>query len=218
MKLNRFETVSGTYIEKISGQSRIGYSLSDSMDFYDIIEHSKKGDYHGSVISFYDYENGKVYEPFSKQRNVSYGHPIYSNHCFWLLQGDYNYGIYTLYKYLPGEIPQMITQLNAADVNPYNLRIIGEEVHITSEDDDFVCYYPEHFSFIKASNESVMLIANRKVYLSAWIEEGWDDENDCASEEYKYYEKVIVRDFNGNILSEEFGSLNQYSDGSWWIS
>ena len=71
MKLNRFETVSGTYIEKISGQSRIGYSLSDSMDFYDIIEHSKKGDYHGSVISFYDYENGKVYEPFSKQRNVS---------------------------------------------------------------------------------------------------------------------------------------------------
>ena len=43
MKLNRFETVSGTYIEKISGQSRIGYSLNDSMDFYDIIEHSKKG-------------------------------------------------------------------------------------------------------------------------------------------------------------------------------
>ena len=119
MKLNRFETVSGTYIEKISGQSRIGYSLSDSMDFYDIIEHSKKGDYHGSVISFYDYENGKVYEPFSKQRNVSYGHPIYSNHCFWLLQGDYNQGIYTLYRYLPGEIPQMVTQINAADVNPY---------------------------------------------------------------------------------------------------
>ena len=63
-----------------------------------------------------------------------------------------------------------------------------------------------------------MLIANGKVYLSAWIEEGWDDENDCASEEYKYYEKVIVRDFNGNILSEELGSLNQCEDGSWWIS
>lgn len=174
MKLNRFETVSGTYIEPISGQSRIGYSLNDSMDFYDIIEHSKKG--------------------------------------------DYNHGIYRLYKYFPGEIPQMITQLNAANVNPYNLRIIGEDVHIISEDDDFVCYYPEHFRFTKASNESVMLIANGNVYLSAWIEDGWDTENDCTSEEYKYYEKVIIRDFNGNILSEELGSLNQCSDGSWWIS
>lgn len=218
MKLNRFETVSGTHIEPISGQSRIGYSLNDFMDFYDIIEHSKKGDYHGSVISFYDYGNGKIYEPFPKQRNISYGQPVYSNHCFWFLQGDYNQGIYTLYRYLPGEIPQMITQLNIADVNPYNLRIIGVGVHIINEDDDFICYYPEHFRFTKASNESVMLIANGKIYLSAWIEEGWDTENDCTSEEYKYYEKVIIRDFNGNILSEELGSLNQCSDGSWWIS
>ena len=66
MKLNRFEVVTGRYIEEIPGQSRIGYAMSDATDFYDMIEWSKKGGYQGSTISFYDYNNGKVYEPFQK--------------------------------------------------------------------------------------------------------------------------------------------------------
>ena len=90
IKLNRFEVVSGKYIEEISGQSRIGYSMSDTTDFYDMIEWSKKGGYQGSIISFYDYNNGKIYEPFQKQRNVLYGPPVYLKNSFWFLQGDYN--------------------------------------------------------------------------------------------------------------------------------
>ena len=53
MKLNRFEVVTGRYIEEIPGQSRIGYAMSDTTDFYDMIEWSKKGGYQGSTISFY---------------------------------------------------------------------------------------------------------------------------------------------------------------------
>ena len=48
VKVNRFEVVSGKYIEEILGQSRIGYSMSDTTDFYDMIEWSKKG----NVINF----------------------------------------------------------------------------------------------------------------------------------------------------------------------
>lgn len=82
IKLNRFEVVSGKYIEEISCQSRIGYSMSDTTDFYDMIEWSKKGGYQGSIISFYDYNNGKIYEPFQKQRNVLYGPPVYLKNFF----------------------------------------------------------------------------------------------------------------------------------------
>ena len=82
IKLNRFEVVSGKYIEEISGQSRIGYSMSDTTDFYDMIEWSKKGGDQGSIISFYDYNNGKIYEPFQKQRNVLYGPPVYLKNFF----------------------------------------------------------------------------------------------------------------------------------------
>ena len=100
----------------------------------------------------------------------------------------------------------------------HNLRIIGEDVYIVSEDDEFVSYYPESFRFSKGVNESVSMIADQKVYLSAWVEEGWDDENDCETEEYNYYEKVVERDFKGNLLSEMLGSLQQHSDGTWWIA
>ena len=185
IKLNRFEVVSGKYIEEISGQSRIGYSMSDTTDFYDMIEWSKKGGYQGSIISFYDYNNGKIYEPFQKQRNVLYGPPVYLKNSFWFLQGDYNSGKITLFRYLPDKIPELIIQFNIADVDLYNLRIIGEDIYITSEDDEFV---------------------------------SWDDDNNCATEEYRYYEKMIVRDFKGNVLSETIGSLQQHPDGTWWIS
>ena len=56
----------------------------------------KKGGYQGLTISFYDYNNGKVYEPFQKQRNVLYGTPVYLKKSFWFLQGDYNSGKITL--------------------------------------------------------------------------------------------------------------------------
>ena len=100
----------------------------------------------------------------------------------------------------------------------HNLRIIGEDVYIVSEDDEFVCYYPESVRCSKGVNESVSMIADQKVYLSAWVEEGWDDENDCETEEYNYYEKVVERDFKGNLLSETLGSLQQHADGTWWIA
>ena len=47
MKLNRFEVVSGKCIKEISGQSRIGYSMSDTTDFYDMDEYG----YVGAVVS-----------------------------------------------------------------------------------------------------------------------------------------------------------------------
>lgn len=219
MKINHFEVVSGRGIEEISGQSRIGYSMSDTTDFYDMVEWLKEGGYQGSTISFYDYDNGKVYEPFEKKRNVLYGMPVYLKNSFWFLQGDFNSGKITLFKYFPDKVPERIVQLNIEDVDLYNLRIMGEDdVYITSEDDEFVSYYPESFRFSKGPNESVCMIADEKVYLSAWVEEGWDDENDCATEEYKYYEKMIVRDFEGNVLSETIGFLQQHTNGTWWIA
>lgn len=41
----------------------------------------------------------------------------------------------------------MIIQLNIEDVDLYNLRIIGEDVYIVSEDDEFVSYYPKVLDF-----------------------------------------------------------------------
>lgn len=50
------------------------------------------------------------------------------------------------------------------------------------------------------------------------MEEGWNDKNDCATDNYDLYYKVIVKDFSGNTLSEEVGDLYQAADGTWWIA
>lgn len=218
MKINRFEVVTGTCIEEITGQSCLGYSVSDTSDFYDVACWPEEEEYPGSTITFYDYTNGKIYEPFARECNVMYGKPAFLEDAYWILQGNYNSGLVTLYKYFPSETPEAVTQLNIADVDPYNLSIMGEKVHIISEDDEFVCYYPEACRFVKESRESACLISDGKVYLSSWTEEGWDDERDCATPEYRYYEKLVVRDFDGNLISEESGCLQMRADGTWWLA
>ena len=115
-------------------------------------------------------------------------------------------------------MPQALAELRLDHVNLYNLRIVGNPVHIISQEGELQCYYPKAFSFPLQPNETVCFIEGDQVYIEAWIEEGWDDENDCATEEYKYYHKVIMKDFHGNLLSEETGALHQAADGTWWIS
>lgn len=98
------------------------------------------------------------------------------------------------------------------------MRIIGNPVHIISNNDKFECYYPEKISMPVERNETSILIEDGRIYFEAWVEEGWDEEKNCATDNYKYYDKIIVKDFIGNTLSEEVGGLYQAADGTWWIA
>ena len=80
------------------------------------------------------------------------------------------------------------------------------------------CYYPEQISFPTGRNEAVIFIEDDKIYFQAWVEDGWDEEKNCATDKYKFYEKVIIRDFKGNTLSEDVGAIYQAVDGTWWIA
>ena len=105
----------------------------------------------------------------------------------------YQIFISTPYRFPPREVLEAVTELKLDEVELYNLRIVGNPIHIISQEEEFRCYYPENFSFTLQPNEGVCLIENDKVYVEAWVEEGWDDENDCATDEYNYYNKVIVK-------------------------
>ncbi len=218
--IKRFDKVDGSYVEKLYGQDRYGYSKSDTIDFYDLVELAKEGISRGSVVLIYDFEKGKVYTPFEKQNNIVYGDPVYVEKFIYFLQCDYNKKRISLYRYLPEKILEKVAELNLDDLNPYNLHIVGNPLYIISQEagEGFRCYYPTEFFFPLKHNESVIFIEDGKVYIEAWIEEGWDDENNCATDDYKYYDKIIVKDFAGNKISEEVGCLNKGPDGNWWIS
>ena len=217
--IKRFDTVEGRYIEKIYGQDRLAYAHTDTSDLYDLVEWAERGGYPGSVIVFYDLANGKVYKPFRKRKNVAYTDPVYADGKYWFLQGDLGKGRVTLYCFIPNEKPEAVTTFGTDEVKLYNLRILGSAVHVISQNGETAeCYYPERFTMALTPHQTVVLIEDGKVYLEEWVEEGWDAEQDRATDHYKYYHKVIVRDTDGNTISEEIGALYQSPDGTWWIS
>ena len=198
--IKKFDRIEGRCVEKIYGQDRFGYSQSDFEDLYDLIKWAERGGYQGSELQFYDFYTGKVYRPIDKKKNVVYGTPVY--------------------VYMPEKILETVTEFSMEEVNLYNLAIIGNPLFVISQDneDGFRCYYPERISFSLQEQETVILIEDGKVYLEKWVEEGWDRENDCATDAYQYYHKIIIKDFEGNTISEEIGCLNQSANGDWWIS
>ena len=216
--VRRFKSVNGKYIEKIYGQDRLAFAMSDNEDLYDLIAWSERGGYQGAVLYFYDFETGDVYQPFEKKRNVVYSRPEFADGYYYFLQGDYDAKTVVLYRYFPDDLLAPVVTMPLDDVDLYNLRIVGNPVHIISQNEALRCYYPEAFSFPLEPNETVCFIEDGRVYIEAWIEEGWDDENDRATDEYDYYHKGVVKDFHGNLISEEIGALGQAADGTWWMS
>lgn len=215
-----FSEINGQYIEEIPGQARFGYGLSDMDDFFEIEDIIKyDGFYKGSLIRFYDYQTGKVYLPFDLKENISYGRPIYIGDIFYILQVDFNEGLANIYKYYPEKVLEKIIGYTLKDLSTYNLSLIGLDLHLISQDSESLeIYYPYRKTVKLAENESVLLIDDGKVYINAWIEEGWDEENDIASEDYSYYDKLIIKDLESNIIDERVGNLHQSQDGTWWVS
>lgn len=218
--IKRFNKIEGKYIERIDGQNRFGYSKPDFVDMYDLIEFSQHGGYRGNELEFYDFETGIVYKPFDKKRNVVYGNPVYLNEFLYFLKTDYDNKRVALYRYLPEIVLEEVTELEISELDLYNLAIVGDPLHIISQgsDDGFRCYYPIKTSFHLDERESVVLIKDNKIYIEKWIEEGWDDEKNCATDQYKYYTEIIVKDFAGKIIEKYIGCLNRSSTGDWWIS
>jgi len=217
--IKKFKKVQGRYIEKIYGQDRLAYAMSDSKDLYDLVEWAERGGYPGSIIEFYDFSDGEVYAPFEKREDVMYAAPSFLNGVYYILQADYKAKMVTLFGYKPGEKPEVVEEFNLEDVDLYNLTIIGEKINVISQNGKvFKSYYPEKFEITLDAHETVCFMTDDKIYIEAWVEEGWDELNKCAGKDYKYYTKIIVKDYEGNKISEGIGSIHQASDGTYWLS
>ncbi|WP_052039380.1 hypothetical protein [Anaerococcus lactolyticus] len=215
-----FSEVKGEYVEEIAGQSRFAYSISNSDDLFEIEETVKiDGFYKGNEICFYDYKTSEIYRPFDLKKNIAYGRVIFIDNSFYILQVDFNEGLVNIYKYYPGEILEKITDYKVKDLSTYNLELVGLDLHLISQDSETLeIYYPYRKTVKLEVSESALFIDDGKVYINRWIEEGWDDEKDEAGEDYKYYDKLIIKDFDSNIIEERLGSLHQSPDGTWWLA
>ncbi len=195
------------------------YSISDNTDFFDIPEIIKfNGFYKGSIIKFHDYETKDIYAPFELKKNISYGRPTYLDGIYYFLKADFNEELVTIYKYFPDLALEKVADFKIWELNLYNLEIIGTKLYLVSSDENLEIYYPVRKTIEMRDNESVMFIEDNKIYSSLWIEENWDDENNIAGSNYRYYDKFCIRNMDGEIIHEQVGNLYQHTNGEWWLS
>ncbi len=216
MNIIRMPIINGITPTLLKGTDRYAYGLSDFENAWDLEDWQENGGYQGSVLYLYDLYENKIYIPFEKRKNVLYQEPLFYNDMIYFLQIDYDNQKINLYHLSSSKPLEKVTDFSIGEVNLYNLGLTGEKVHITSQDDSFISYYPERFEIKLEPNESVICIADGKIYINAWIEEGV--ENDEITNNYSYYEKILIKDKEGKLLSEEVGSLTQFPDGKWRIS
>ncbi|MBQ4426182.1 MAG: hypothetical protein II881_00315 [Oscillospiraceae bacterium] len=216
MKLIRTPARDGSCFDPIRGQTRYYYHRSGYEDFYDIPEILNSGEYKGAVISFLDTETGETETPFELTKNVLYGIPIIIDGGIFFLRVDFNSFAASLIRYDFGKEPESVHELSLEGVELYNLSLCGYPVHIVSQRDKLVSYFPERFEIPLEPNESLEFIENGIIYLSAWYEDGVSD--GTMGEDYRYYNKFKVRDYAGKLLSEELGCIDLYPDGKWRIT
>ena len=149
---------------------------------------------------------------------MGYGNPVYLDNNYYFLQADFNKAEINLYEYYPDLLLQKVETFKIEDLNLYNLSIMGKDLHLISQGDRLDIYYPYRKTVKLESNESVLFIDDEKIYIGAWVEEGWDEKNHMAGPEYEYYEKLVIKDVEGKVILEKRGDLFQNIDGSWWLS
>lgn len=216
MKINRMAVVQGLNLEPVLGQLRYGCGMTDFEDFYEIAEYVDEKGYQGNQIVFGDYETGEMYIPFEKERNIAYGGVEWVEGDFYFLKADFNQKTVSMIRYQPERGCQEYVTIGMNEVQLYNLRIVGTPAHLISQDEEMRCYYPEQFSIALSDRESVVQIEDNRIYSCCWEEEGVAEGE--ITEDYKYYEKMIVRNRFGDVVSEELGALTRLPDGQWWLS
>ena len=119
------------------------------------------------------------------------------------------------------QIPAPAGRKEGAVYCPFEKRenvLYSDPVYLLSERDEVRRYFPTPFRFPLGEHESVQFVHDGKVYLENWVEEGWDDAQDRATEDSRMYSETVVRDVSGRELSREVGGLFPSADGDGWMA
>ena len=130
MKINRMAVVQGLNLEPVPGQLRYGCGMTDFEDFYDIAEYVNEKAYLGNQIVFGDYETGEMYTPFEKERNIAYGGVEWIEGYFYFLKADFSKKTVAIMQYRPDWDCKEYFSIGMAEVELYNLRIVGTPIHL----------------------------------------------------------------------------------------
>ncbi|MDO5734781.1 MAG: hypothetical protein Q4P08_06620 [Eubacteriales bacterium] len=215
MKIHEFEVISGSHLAEIPNQARFFYQKSSWESLQQAYEQFQAADYPGNLLRFYDIESMELFSPFELEQAVSYGEPVYQSGKIYVPKADFRRGTVAILEYEFGAASRVFYERDIKDTQLENLYLVADPLCLISQTENLCCYYPREFSIALGEEESFRFFNDKEIYLSKWIEEELIKDSEIV--DYKYYEKLIVRDFEGKVLSERAGCLQRIGQ-KWYLA
>ena len=214
MKFDKFSPVTGNDLTIIQGQSRYGVECQDNaIDIYDLTteKYWQKHPFPGNQLVFFDFQTGQKFEPISSKENQFFFSVIYQYGYFYFLHALLKQDQLTLFKYLPGQEPEIIHQMPLTGLHTYNLSLVYDKAHvwIASFDDNIDFYYPQKSSVVNEPDQTLLFINDTKLYFE-------QDSDFYSDNDYEHVpDRIIIKDFDDNILSDMQGNIILLSNDKW---
>ena len=220
MNIRSFDGTDG-YPEKVGGTGEWYACMtgtSAEMDAYEAEEAVKSGSaIHGGGCVLIHYPDGKTYRPFSPEKNVYVGVPVYDGGAIFFYAVDFGRAAVRIYRFSAetedGEL--LITaEIPLSEVRDcYNLALQSTPLSLVRQgnDCDFEILYPERSSFSIGERESFLCREDNLLFFTEWSETEHKGK-------YDYSERLIVRDLAGKIISERAGFACLMDNGEIWLT
>lgn len=212
MKFDKFSPVTGNDLTIVQGQSRYGVDCQDSaIDIYDLTteKYWQKNPFPGNQLVFFDFQTKQKFEPIPRKENQFFFSIIYQNGYFYFLHAQLDQSQLTLFKYLPSQKPEIIHQISLTDLHTSNLTLVHGKSHawIASFDENIDFYYPQKFSVVDEPDQCLQFIDDNKLYFE-------QDSDFYSNNEYEHIpDRIIIKDFDDNVLNNMQGNIILLSNG-----
>lgn len=233
MEIKKFDEINSFDLSVIKGQDQYYFSVTNfNFEITDRIKNCdfRKKSVQGQDFVIFDSKIGQVYHPFIVKNNVIYlDDSIFFNGFIYLVQGNLEQNLLALFKYQPGEKPEICTNFSFSKIQDDNLNsllfyegdeqvyLIGDKDKSKNKEDDgpieYIGYFPDRFDIVVPYNEVLILIHGNLLYFDRTIDI-YDEEGNWI----KAKSLIVVRNQLGKVVETRSGLLDQIPNGEWWIS
>lgn len=217
MKTKEVKGLNSFELSRLSGTDRWYYQTTEITDLYDLSMMKSLG-LKGSEIVFVSYPDGEVIKPFEKSENIYYDKPIYFEKKIYFIKVDFGSDKISVLKLNPEtkNVDEIVTK-DIKDINLYNITLHKSPIMLTSQsDNEFCVYYPEEITIKTETTENFLFRDEGKFYFSSWGESGVMG-NGILGDDYEYFEDLIIRDKEGNLISKSRNYIKEMDNGEFWI-
>ena len=206
-----------SYIEPIPGATNEWYyGVSyEHGDLYEAEEIFKEGHtIKGRKLCLVHYPDGEVFAPVTKKEGHYCEKPVYFEESVYILNVDFPAGRIQILRFGCADHKTAIhAELPLSSVKDcYNLSLQISPLTLSRQcvgENEFEIIWPERTGFRMDDHDSFFLRDGDRLFFSRWHEEG-------EGEDYRYWEEIIVKDLEGNVLETLPGDVMLMPNGELW--